>query len=284
MRMSRYLDILALTIAVTLATTALGFGHDWYIQAVDYHLARPGSTYLYMGWGHSLPLDDPIDAAKIAKLQVIDSSGNKADIPVAEGRSYHCTPIELAQPGIYTISGQSTPGYYCMYLDKNQQMHHAVAPLDEIKDAQRVIMSVLAHQYPKTYLSVGKLENLDVPAFVGAKLEIIPQEYPGALHQGDRLRFQVLYEGSPVPEGTSFDATYLGYSPEMEDYLFTSRPLRDGFGEVDLPNAGVWYIRVVYSVDAPAQLQTKCRQMFYNATLTFLVRKKARPVPESAHH
>jgi len=45
----------------------------------------------------------------------------------------------------------------------------------------------------------------------------------------------------------------------------------------------VWYVRVSYALDAPDDMQSKCRQLLYNTTLTFLVQQPARKA-ELTHH
>ncbi len=263
--------MLALSVALAISPAS---AHNWYIQSVDYAVPSPGSTVLYAGWGHALPLDDMIAGDKIAALTLHAPDGTTTELPVSPERSFHCTPITLDAPGTWTVTGESTPGYYTIYRDNNNQVHHAVAPMDELKDAKAVMMSVLAHQYPKTYITVGAPDNLEAPKPTGAKIEIVPEQHPATLHDGDRMRFQVLYDGKPVPDGTTFDATWLGYSMEMEDYECAGRALHNGYGEFDLSHAGIWYIRVEYAADVPAEMASKCRNMLYNAQLTFAVQKE----------
>ncbi len=243
--------------------------HDWYIQAVEYTQPGPGAGTIYQGWGHKVPLDGTMDGGKIASLRLLGPDGSSTDLPVAPGRSFHVTPIELTAPGTYTVLGESVPGYYQIYRGKDGQVHHTTQALDELTDVDQVFFSCRAFQNPKTYLVVG--EGNSAPGPVGSGLEIVPDQAPGTLHAGDRLAFRVLRDGAPVTEGATYDATYMGYSALPEDYLYMNREVVAGSGQVDLSAPGVWYLRVHLLTPAPEELRAKCRQFMYNATLTLNV-------------
>ena len=271
----------AVAVAALLTCAASAPAHDWYIQAVDYLLPGPGATVLFQGCGHKLPLDDAIAGEKIASLRLIAPDGSATTLTVAPERGFHVTPVELSTPGIYTVAGESRPGYYNIYADKDGKVHHSTSPLDEIKDAARVMFSVRAYQFPKTYLAVGDIAGAPTPQPVGATFEIVPAQAPGTLHAGDRLELSLLYDGKPVPDGTEFDATYMGFSTEMEDYLFTGRTTSGGKGYIDLACAGVWYIRAHLTQPPTEQWQGKCRELMLNATLTLSV--APRPAAGASH-
>ncbi len=268
--------LVILTILITLAALNTALAHDWYINAVDYVLPKPGTATIFMCWGHGLPLDDPIGKPWMSKVEVMDPAGKSSVLDLPEEKSYHFTEIDCNQPGTYTIYGESAPeAYYCMYLDKAGKMHHVGKALDEIDDAAKVIFGARLFYAPKTCITVGEIsDDAPAPEPVGQKLEIVPLQAPGTIHSGDRFRFRVLLDGKPVPDGARFDATYLGYSMQPDDYVFMGRAVRDGIGEVDIPCAGVWYIRAHYYEDAPAEMKSKCGKYMYLATLTFLVGKK----------
>ena len=271
----------AVAVAALLTCAASAPAHDWYVQSVDYSLQAPGSTVLFQGWGHKLPLDDAISGEKIASLRLLAPDGAVTQLPVAPERGFHAIPVELSAPGIYTVAGESNPGYYNMYADKDGKVHHSTSALDELKDAARVMLSVRAYQFPKTYLAVGDTDGASAPQPLGATLEIVPVQAPGTLHAGDRLELSILFEGKPVPDGTEFDATYMGFSMQMEDYLYTTRTTANGKGHIDLACAGVWYIRTHFTQPATGQWQGKCRELMYNATLTLSV--APRPAAGAGH-
>jgi len=266
-----------LLLLCALAAWQPAYAHDWYIQAVDYTLPRPGTATIYQGWGHKVPLDGELAGEKIAHLRVLAPGGAKTDLKVAPGRSFHVMPVPLDAPGVYTVVGETVPGYYQIYRDKAGKVHHTTAPLDEVKDVAQVFFSCRAFQSPKTYLVVGDASDAAVPAPVGQGLEIALEQLPHKLHAGDRMSFRVLMAGKPVTTGATYDATYMGYSTAPEDYLYRERPVVEGKGMVDLSCAGVWYVRVHVLVPAPADLQAKCRNFMYHATLSLCVgeRQKA---------
>ncbi len=277
----------SLVLCVMIGTSAIGggaaFAHDWYIQAVDYALPGPGKAMIFQGWGHKLPLDDAIAGEKIAQLQLLAPDGTKSEITVDPGRSFHALDVELAAPGTYTLVGESVPGYYQIYRDKAGKVHHTTKALDELQDVEQVFFSCRAFQNPKTHIVVGAPELAAAPTPVQSKLEIVMEQIPGSVRAGDRLTFQVLQDGKPAPDEATYDATYLGYSSIPEDYVYKARHVSGGAGQIDLPCAGTWYVRVHLIQPAPEELSGKCKNLMYNATLTLEVgqRKTGR---EGASH
>ncbi|MBU0608119.1 MAG: DUF4198 domain-containing protein [Armatimonadetes bacterium] len=279
----RTATISCLTLLCTLAAWQPACAHDWYIQAVDYALPGPGAATIYQGWGHKVPLDDELAGEKIAHLRLLAPGGARTDLKVAPGRSFHVMSVPLDAPGVYTVTGESVPGYYQIYRDRAGKVHHTVLPLDEVKDVGQVFFSCRAFQSPKTYLVVGDAKGASAPAPVASGLEIVLDQLPNALRAGDRLSFRLLMDGKPVATGATYDATYMGYSSVPEDYLYRERPVVEGKGMVDLSCAGVWYVRVHYLVPAPADLQAKCRNFMYNATLTVSVGERQKEEARVTH-
>jgi hypothetical protein len=264
--------VLIAAFAASIGSIRPALAHDWFIQAVDYQLQGPGTTVLFQGWGHKLPLDDAIAGDKMARLRLMSPDGDCSELSPAEGRSFHAIPVELKAPGIHTVLGESTPGFYNIYADKDGKMHHSTRALDELTDAARVVFSVRAFQFPKTYVVVGELpQDAESPGPAGAKVEIVPHQAPGTLQAGDRLSFSILFDGKPAPDGTEFDATYMGFSTAAEDYLYMGRTTAGGEGSIDLCHPGVWYIRTHLILPATSDMAKKCRNMLYDATLSLHV-------------
>lgn len=269
---SRQSLVLGALILCSVAAWRPVHAHDWYIQAVDYALPQPGAATLFQGWGHKVPLDGALAGEKIAHLRLLAPDGTAKDLSVTPGRSFHVMNLDLPNPGVYTLLGESVPGYYHIYRDKAGKVHHSTQPLDELKDIGQIFFSCRAFQAPKTYLLVGEAKA--APAPVGSGLEIVPDQPTGSLRAGDCLTYRVLMDGKPVSEGVTVDATYMGYSSAPEDYLFKERKVVDGKGQFDLPCAGVWYVRVHLRIPAPAEFKPKCQDYLYNATLTLEVGEK----------
>lgn len=269
---SRQLSVLSALTLCLVVVWEPAHAHDWYIQAVDYALPAPGAATLYQGWGHKVPLDGALAGEKIARLRLLNPDGTGKDLPVTPGRSFHVMNVDLPHPGVYTVLGESIPGFYQIYRDKAGKVHHSTQPLDEIKGIAQVLFSCRAFQAPKTHLAVGEAKA--APAPLGAGLEIVVEQPVGTLHAGDCLTYRVLMDGKPIGEGVTVDATYMGYSSAPEDYLFKERKVPGGKGQFDLPCAGVWYVRAHLRTPAPAEFKSKCQDFLYNATLTLEVGEK----------
>jgi Zn/Cd-binding protein ZinT/uncharacterized GH25 family protein len=252
--------------------------HTLWLESNRYYIEGGGESgskaYMFFGWGHRLPVDDPVSSEKIKSVKLIEPDGHITPIALGEGRSLHYTPIEYDKEGTYVLLGESNPGYYTMYLDKSQKMHHHVGPMDEIKDAGKVVFSVLAHQYPKSIVISGKSSGAELKP-VGNKLEIVPEIEPSKLGIGSRFSFQLLYDGKLLEsEDTSYSATYMGHSMEPETFLYTNRRITNGRGDFDISCPGVWFVETEYTVPAPDSLKAKCKNLLYHASLTFAVQEK----------
>ncbi|MEA3376450.1 MAG: DUF4198 domain-containing protein [Armatimonadota bacterium] len=272
-----------LVLAAICTGLAPAVAHDWFIQATDYALPEPGRIALFMGWGHALPLDDPLDGAKIATLHMTGPDGAAREIAVAPGRGYHYTPLTLDSYGVWTLHGTSNPGYYTIYQGTDGKQHHSTKPLNELDDVARVFMSVRAFQFPKSYVLVGDPETAEMPHPVGAKLEIVPESVPGTIHAGQRLSFQVLFDGKPLEAEATFDATYLGFSTAPEDYMYMERPIVNGRGWIDLSHEGPWFIRVHHTLPAPEDMEDEFRNLYYDATLVLHVHPRESEQFDHAH-
>ncbi len=275
-RLKKLLLVAWLLLLVTCGTT---FAHTFFMQSTRYRLDKPGKARMFVGWGHLLPLSDPMSSEKLARLEVARPDGSRQQIPIKEEVSFHSYEVRYEIPGCHLLYGETNPGYYTVYVDQDDKVHHHVGPMDEITDAKRITFSVRCWQFAKAVVIVGgeksETEGEHIcPARkpLGAKFELGPRVCPRKVAVGDRFSFDVLFDGRPVPgDDARFSATYLGYSTAADDFLYKNRQIADGSGSFDVSRAGVWYVEAEYKVPSPPELATKCKHLLYHATLVFEV-------------
>lgn len=255
--------------------------HTFFLQSTRYRLQKPGSARMFVGWGHLLPLHDPMHSKKLARLELLKPDDTRQQIPITEGAGVHLYKVRYEKPGCYLLYGETNPGYYTVYVGQDDKVHHHVGPMDEIEDAKRITFSVRCWQYAKAVVVVGEESEPEgehvCPARrpLGVKFEIVPAVCPRKLAVGDRFTFDVLFDGEPVPgDDVRFNATYLGYSTAMEDFLYPERPVVQGKGFFDICRPGVWYVEVEHKVPSPPDYEAKCKHFLYHATLVFEVPRR----------
>ena len=240
--MKKALVVLLLSIVAVFSVSA----HTLWLESNRYYIESGGESgakaYMFFGWGHRLPVDDPVAAEKIKSVKLHEPDGAVTPITISDGRNVHYTPIEYSKKGTYVLSGESNPGYYTMYLDKSRKMHHYVGPMDEVTDAVKIVFSVHAYQYPKSIIVSGNSSGAELKP-VGNKLELVPEIEPARLRTGSRFSFSLYFDGEVMKNGKAmYSATYMGYSLEPEAFLYSEREFVDGRGDFDISRPGVWFV------------------------------------------
>jgi uncharacterized GH25 family protein len=257
---------LALTAAVAVAHPARA--HNLWLNATEYapnFSTRTGAhTKVYFGFGHRFPVQDFLEADKLAAFKLVAASGDESALTPGPG-GFLATPVILKKEGGYTVAAATQHGYYTMYR-KEDRMHHKLGSMEGLDD---VVLSLYFENYCKALISVGKPDPAAFAAPVGHGIEIVPLENPYLKNVGDRLPLRVLHNGRPAPF-CSVSATYVGFSTD-EDYAFSNKT--DGRGEthIRLIHPGQWIVLAVVRQPAPESEKGKCLEMKYSATMSFAV-------------
>ncbi len=264
------------TLAILSVCMGLGVSgasaHTTWIQSTDYRLEEPGATRVFLNWGHHLPIDDPISHEQIKNIVLYTPDGRRIAQTIKPGKSYHPTILELDKPGSYVAGFEMKPGYYTMYVSRNdKKVYHKRASMSELADeATRIIFSVYYSQFGKVLLDAGPGDDTALRP-IGHGLEIVPETHPARLAPGDTFRFHVLRDGKPLDGPATLDVSYLGYSTGIDDFYIKNRSLSGGHGSFDVFKAGVWYVRVKTKAPATPEQKGKCQGLTHTATLVFQV-------------
>jgi uncharacterized GH25 family protein len=246
------------------------YGHTIFIQSTNYWIKQGYSKYLYIGWGHHLPLDDAIQGEKLKFIKVIDPAGGIHEVKPKKGRSLHSYPVEYNTPGTYTLAAATNPGFYTIYIDHDRHIHHFIGPKSEIKDAARIIVSLFTHQSTKAYVVCEKSSN-ETPEPVGFEWELMPNQNPATIRDGDIVDFSVLYNGKPYEGDGVYWASRNGYSTGFDDYLHSEDEVANGKFSVHFTQPGIWYVSFYTDQEPPADLAGQCNFVRYKSTLVFEV-------------
>ena len=89
-------------------------------------------------------------------------------------------------------------------------------------------------------------------AVLGDPLEIVLTSNPATADVGGEIGIKVLSSGKPV--ATTVNATYDGFSSEMDTYAYATQSKADGTAVVKITHAGLWMVRVQNAVSEVTDL------------------------------
>ncbi len=251
------------------------FSHSMWINITDYypeiHNGELTYTKLYLGWGHHFPVDDFLSKNQLQSFLLIDPDSKKKNINPDVNGGFLETVLKLNKKGSWIVSAASNPGFYTMYLDSKNEMHHKIGPKTDVKG--RVIMSLYYEQFAKTIICVGDENNKSFSKPIGHKLEIIPLENPIYLKGcgGHFLPVKVLFNGKPAMFKKVY-ATYSGFSFDADNYAYTTSTNSQGIANIKILSNGQWLIKTEIMLPATKDMKEKCNEMHYTATLTIGVK------------
>jgi uncharacterized GH25 family protein len=257
--------------------------HSLYIQSARYHASSGKALPLFFCYGHYVPVADGIRGKKLNRVNVIEPDGSATPVQVRNETGLHSYMVDYNIPGIWTLTAQTTPGYFTSFTDKKGKERHAIKPIFKIKDrAKSVEKSYYSKQYAKTYVNCGKFSG-PMPPAAGLALELVPLKNIFTLKSGDNLALEILSNGQPFKGKGTWDATYLGFSTVAEDNFYPKNRVEGSRLSIPLPNSGRWFIRYFIKIPAPEKDQDKYLEMKLTATLTFQIDNE-RKTPKGTGH
>ena len=258
--------------------------HMTWINAVDYimqpseghsHGGEDGAqdanfiarTNVYLGFGHSYPVDDFLKKEMLSRFELVDCSLNKKSLEPNPG-GFLATSVGFEKPGPYIVSAALEPGYYTMYMEKGQ-VKHKLGPKTGLNT---VILSLYYEQYTKSLLTVGDTTNDAFAKPLGDKIEIVALKNPYSMKAGagEILPVQVWFNGRPASFCKVY-ATYAGFST-ADDFALATTADSKGIAYIRLVHWGPWLVKAEKMMPASEELKDKCNALHYTATLTFKIR------------
>ncbi|MCJ2163393.1 MULTISPECIES: DUF4198 domain-containing protein [unclassified Pseudodesulfovibrio] len=259
----------------------------------------PPHAMVSIGWGHALPMDDipnsPNGRILLDSFEVIGPDLHRTALqkpsfeeskPSQNTSDFDVYPGDLAvqkialkadsKPGVYQFSAVSKPTFYTQYLDKKGRQRLALKPRDEVKDIDKVLMSVKFQAFAKSYMTVKEWTQ---PAPLGHGLEIIPLTDLSNVHVGDLIQLKVLFNGEPV-SSTAKSINYISASSPsfgQSDHFTLQSYIMEGLAQFRVQGSGQWMINTNLkddvTKDGPLKdLYGKADQVYQAASLTFIVK------------
>lgn len=291
--------ISALTLAVFILSSGTASAHSLWITLVDSLAHPPGHVTSLLGFGHTPPFDDMLvgdfGSINLAKYELVGPDATRFDLglPSGERHPQHKTPTNMevcggdlglrkisctgdSAEGTYQVAVESKPMFFSSYVDKAGKQRMAPKSMDGLKDAKKVLMSCKYETYAKSFFALKKWTDVKP---LGHDLEIMPLDDLSDVHEGDLVRFKVMFRGQPLScsesefQRMTCTSNVFG-GPDgfhLESYLF------DGIATFRMPAAGQWVSNVMLHqmvADNPQlkDLQGKCLDVWIAASVSFNVK------------
>jgi uncharacterized GH25 family protein len=241
--------------------------HDLKVLASHLVVEKPGErTTIYLSWGHTLPVDDLVDAKTVERYDLVSPSGSATALK-KEGLSLQTNVVELKEAGVHQVLVSRKPTILTHVVDKEGNRLMKFAPKSKVTEGT-IEDAIRSQQFAKALIVTGQARDEAVkPA--GLPLELVPLEKPSAWRSGGQLRFQVLFDGKPVP-AESVLARYVGFKPDHA-WCYATTTNREGVATVRVAEPGTWVLRVNLRKPTTGSTREQYDYESYLATLTIEV-------------
>jgi uncharacterized GH25 family protein len=240
--------------------------HDFWIEPSTYRPQVGTNVMASLRVGQEF-VGDPVarDSSMIERFIVRDGAGER-DIAGLERRD-PAGYLAVEHPGLAVIGYRSRPKYLEMPADKFEQylkdegLEAVIAARKRSGDSLKPSKEIFSRCAKSIILADGGGAGARFDTALKFRYEIIPKTNPYQM-KNDELNVVVLYDGKPLPNA-------LVVAVHQEDPSLRLRLRSDGKGRVTfhLPKRGVWLIKSVQMIPAPAGSSADWESLW--ASLTF---------------
>jgi hypothetical protein len=264
------------TAAIALTGTSLA-AHDMWIEPATFSPAPGDIVGVKLRVGQDL-LGDPLprDTALINQFVVQDADGRRP--VVGRDGSDPAGFFRAAAPGLLVVGYRSNPSVVELTADKfNQYVKEegleAFAAL-RARRGQTGGGRDLFARCAKSLVRTGTSNNAQGDRALGFTLELVAERNPTTLATGQDLPVRLTYENQPLA-----GALVVAINRAHPSEKLSARSDKDGRVHFKLPRTGMWLIKAVHMIEAPAGANADWAS--YWASLTFEVNDAASGGPAS---
>jgi uncharacterized GH25 family protein len=254
------------TAAVVLSMAPPLFAHDMWIDPTTF-FPEPGTIVgLRLRVGENL-LGDPLprDPSLIHQFVFEDESGRKP--VVGRDGADPAGLLRAATPGMLVVGYRSNPSTIEQTPEKfNQYLKEegldSVAALRARRKETGVKVREMFSRCAKSLVLAGPATAGRGDRLLGLPLEIVAERNPYLTAIGQHLPFRLIYENRPLPGALVVAINRLNPTEKL-----SARTDHEGRVRFTLTRGGMWLIKVVHMVPAPAGSNAEWAS--YWASLTF---------------
>lgn len=254
--------------ALALSVTPM-FAHDMWIDPMSFSPAAGEIVGVRLRVGEDF-LGDPLprDPALINQFVVVDAEGRKP--VVGRNGADPAGFVRAAVPGLLVIGYSSNPSPLLQTAEKfNQYLKEegleGVAAVRASRGQTGVAREIFSRS-AKSLVVSGPTDKTQGDRSLGFTFEIVAERNPYTMDAGQDLPVRLTYENRPLA-----GALVVAINRADPARKLTARSGKDGRVRFRLPRGGVWLIKAVHMVEAPAGANAEWAS--YWASLTFAVRE-----------
>jgi hypothetical protein len=256
---------LNLIVAIGLSGASLG-AHDMWIDPTTFSPASGQIVGVRLRVGQDL-LGDPVtrDPALIDQFVVEDGAGRKP--LVGRDGADPAGFLRVAAPGLLVVGYRSNPSPVEMTAEKfNQYLKEEglddVAALRARRNQTGARARELFARCAKSLILSGAATADQADRALGFTLELVAEKNPYALRAGQDLPVRLTYENRPLP-----GALVVAINRRNPSEKLSARTDNDGRVRFRLPADGMWLVKAVHMIPAPAGANAEWASFW--ASLTF---------------
>lgn len=266
--MPNYLRFFLLTLAFSIASLP---AHDMWIEPNNFS-PNPGEVVgVKLRVGQDL-LGDPLprSTALFKQFFVEDASGRK-DLVGREGGN-PAGFLRVSAPGLHVIGYRSNPTAVELEAEKfNQYLKEegleAIAAMRASRNQAKAKAHELFSRCAKSLVYSGTAAETQNDRPLGFTLELVAERNPYSMRAGEDLPMRLTYEGQPLP-----GALVVAINKANPMQKVSARSGKDGRVRLRLQPGGMWLVKAVHMIPAPAG--TNAEWISYWASLTFETKQR----------
>lgn len=263
----RRMGVVAVTV-IALSHAPL-FAHDMWMEPTTFGPEAGDIVGVRLRVGQDL-LGDPLprDPALVNQFIVEDTAGRKPVI--GRDGADPAGLLRVATPGLLVIGYRSNPSAIELAADKfNQYLRDegldAVAALRSRRNETGAKAHELFSRCAKSLVLSGPASDAQHDRPLGFTLELVAERNPYAIRSGQDLPIRLTYENRPLP-----GALVVAMNRSNPAEKLTARTDSDGRVRFRLRPGGMWLVKAVHMVPAPAGANADWASFW--ASLTFEMR------------
>jgi hypothetical protein len=243
--------------------------HDLWIEPTTFAPATGQIVGLKLRVGQDL-LGDPVprNSSLIQQFIVEDTDGRKPVVGRDGGDP--AVYVRVGAPGLLAVGYRSSPSAVELGAEKfNQYLKEEGLETIAALRARRNETSAAAHELfarcAKSLVLSGSPGEAQGDRRLGFTLELVAERNPYTIRDGDTLPVRLTYENHPLAGALVVAVNRLNPSEKM-----AARTGKDGRVRLRLRPGGMWLVKAVHMVPAPAG--SNAEWLSYWASLTFELR------------
>jgi uncharacterized GH25 family protein len=242
--------------------------HDFWIEPTSFHPEDGSVVGIALRVGQEFRGDPvPRMTESIEKFVAVSRSGEKP-VEGISGRD-PAGIVRVAAPGYLVVGYRSRPKRIDLPAEKfeeylKEEGLEKVSAMRASRGQSQKPSKEIYSRCAKSLLDVDGTGTAGYDRVLGFRLELVLEKAPKEVGGGRSMPVRIVFEGKPLP-----GALVVAMNRDEPEKRLSARSDEKGRVALDLPHGGVWLVKAVHMVAAPARSGADWESLW--ASLTFEV-------------